>query len=61
MECLSQFAVDVEGATMSSAAKNLISKARKGDLISIYDIKAKIIGNNYKLKRVLPIIIEVSN
>lgn len=56
-----QFAVDVQGSQMSSAAKNLVSKARKGDLISIYDIKAKIIDNNYKLKRVLPIIIEVSN
>ena len=56
-----EFAVDVRGAKMSPAAKNLVSKARKGDLISIYDIKAKIIDNNYKLKRVLPIIIEVSN
>ena len=56
-----EFAVDVKGAKMSPAAKNLVSKARKGDLISIYDIKAKIIDNNYKLKRVLPIIIEVSN
>jgi gliding motility-associated protein GldM len=56
-----EFAVDVKGAKMTPAAKNLVSKARKGDLISIYDIKAKIIDNNYKLKRVLPIIIEVSN
>ncbi|MFQ3182371.1 MAG: gliding motility-associated protein GldM [Polaribacter sp.] len=56
-----EFAVEVKGAIMSQAAKNLVSKARKGDLISIYAIKAKIIDNNYKLKRVLPIIIEVSN
>jgi len=56
-----EFAVEVKGAIMSLAAKNLVSKARKGDLISIYAIKAKIIDNNYKLKRVLPIIIEVSN
>ena len=36
---------------MSSQAKKLLKKARRGDKIDIYDIKAKIIENNYILEK----------
>ena len=57
-----EFAVEVTGNNMSPAAKKLLLKARKGDNISIYDIKAKITNDNYDLKQFCsPILIEVSN
>ena len=37
-------------------------KAKRGDVISIFDVKASIIGNStYRLKGVLPLSIVVSN
>jgi gliding motility-associated protein GldM len=46
-----EFAVEVKGDRMSSQAKKLLKKARRGDKIDIYDIKAKIIENNYILEK----------
>lgn len=54
--------VNVAGTKMNSQAKSAIKKARRGDNITIFDIKAKIKGNaSYRLKNVSPVIVEVTN
>ena len=54
--------VSVAGTKMNAQAKAAIKRARKGDNITIFDIKAKIQGNNtYKLKNVSPVVVEVTN
>jgi len=46
-----EFAVEVKGDRMTQQAQKLLKKARRGDKIDIYDIKAKIIENNYILEK----------
>ncbi|WP_400077051.1 gliding motility protein GldM [Winogradskyella sp. R77965] len=54
--------VNVAGTKMNSQAKAAIKKARRGDNITIFDIKAKITNNaSYRLKNVSPVIVEVTN
>jgi gliding motility-associated protein GldM len=54
--------VNVVGTKMNAQAKGAIKRARKGDNITIFDIKAKIKGNaSYRLKNVSPVIVEVTN
>ncbi|MCI2229151.1 gliding motility protein GldM [Polaribacter sp. MSW13] len=56
-----QLTIIVNGSKLNAAAKQKLSKAKRGDIINIYDIKASIIGNSYKLKKVLPVNIELTN
>jgi len=57
-----QLTVVVNGTTFSAAAKKILARARRGDVITIFDIKATIKGNSsYKLKKVLPVSIEITN
>ena len=56
-----QLTIINNGRTLNAAAKRALSKAKRGDIINIYDIKAKVVGNNYQLKRVLPVAIELTN
>jgi gliding motility-associated protein GldM len=56
-----QLAIIVKGTTFNASAKKALSKARRGDIITIYDIKAAIKNNSYKLKKVLPVNIELTN
>jgi len=54
--------VAVAGTKMNAQAKSAIKKARKGDVIAIFDIKASISGNSsYRLKGVSTVTIEVTN
>ena len=54
--------VAVGGTRMNAQAKAAIKRARRGDNITIFDIKARIKGNaSYKLKNVSPVIVEVTN
>lgn len=54
--------ISVVGTKMNAQAKSAISKARRGDNITIFDIKAKIQGNSkYNLKNVSPVIVEVTS
>jgi gliding motility-associated protein GldM len=54
--------VVVQGTKMNAQAKGVITRARPGDIIQIFDIKAKIQGNSkYNLKTPLPLTIEVTN
>jgi len=56
-----QLAIIVKGTKFNAAAKKALSKARRGDMINIFDIKAEIKNNSYKLKKVLPVNIELTN
>ncbi|RED47219.1 protein involved in gliding motility GldM [Winogradskyella eximia] len=54
--------VIVAGTKMNSQAKSAIGRARAGDVVTIFDIQAKIKGNSsYRLKGVSPVTVEVSN
>ena len=54
--------VAVPGTKMNAQAKAAIKRARKGDIIAIFDIKAKIAGNTkYQLKGVSPVTVEITN
>ena len=54
--------VNVQGTKMNTQAKNAIKRARPGDIIQVFGIKAKIRGNStYNLKTPLPVTIEVTN
>jgi gliding motility-associated protein GldM len=54
-----QLAIKVNGSTLSAAAKQKLAKAKRGDIINIYGIKAT--ANGYNLKKVLPVNIELTN
>ena len=54
-----ELTIIVNGTTLNAAAKNVLSKAKRGDIINIYDIKAT--ANGYNLKQVLPVNIELTN
>jgi gliding motility-associated protein GldM len=56
-----QVTIPVNGRVLSARAKQALGKARRNDLITIYDIKATVSGSNYKIKKVLPVNIEITN
>ncbi|MFN0729711.1 type IX secretion system motor protein PorM/GldM [Polaribacter gochangensis] len=57
-----QLTVLVNGTTFNAAAKKALQRARRGDVVTIFDIEAVIENNtSYKLKKVLPVSIEISN
>ncbi len=57
-----QPSVEVNGTKLSDQAKTALRKARRGDGIQIFDIKAQIQNNtSYKLKGVSPVFVELTN
>ncbi|WP_299050122.1 gliding motility protein GldM [uncultured Polaribacter sp.] len=57
-----QVTVLVKGTVFSAQAKKALAKAKRGDVVTIFDINASIIGNSsYKLQKVLPVSIEITN
>ncbi|MBE7646866.1 gliding motility protein GldM [Tenacibaculum finnmarkense] len=56
-----QVTIPVNGRQLNARAKKALAKARRNDIIVIYDIKASVSGSNYKLKKVLPVSIEITN
>ncbi|MEO8933648.1 MAG: gliding motility protein GldM, partial [Xanthomarina sp.] len=57
-----QPSVDVHGTKLNEQAKNALRKARRGDNVQIFEIKAQIRGNaEYKLKGVSAVIVEIAN
>lgn len=55
-----QSAVLVSGNKMDAAAKKAIAKAKRGDLVTIFDIKSSLAGNTaYKIKNASPVSIEI--
>jgi gliding motility-associated protein GldM len=54
--------VNVKGNKLDSRAKSALKRARRGDAVQIFDIQAYITNNrSYKLKKVAPVIIELTN
>ena len=56
-----QVTIPVNGRILTARAKQALAKARRNDVITIYDIKATVSGSNYKIKKVLPVNIEITN
>ncbi|MFT5103790.1 MAG: gliding motility-associated protein GldM [Limisphaerales bacterium] len=54
--------VRVSGRKLDNAAKGALRRAKRGDVVQIIDINASISGNSgYKLKKISPVIIELTN
>ena len=49
----------VKGGKLTAAAKKALAKAKRGDIINIYGIKAT--ANGVQIKKVLPVSIELTN
>ena len=55
-----QGAVVVKGNKMDAQAKKAISKAKRGDVVTIFDIKSSLAGNTtYKIKKASAVSIEI--
>ena len=54
-----QLTIIVNGTTLNAAAKQKLQRAKRGDQINIYDIKAT--ANGVPIKKVLPVNIELTN
>ena len=54
--------VSVKGNKLDSRAKSALKRAKRGDAVQIFDINAYITNNRtYKLKKVSPVIVEITN
>jgi len=54
--------VKVNGARLNGQAKKILASAKRGATVQITDIKAGIQGNSgYKLRKISPVVIELSN
>ena len=54
--------VKINGNKLNSQAKNALKRAKRGETVQIFDIKAKIAGNSaYKLPRISPVFVELTN
>ena len=55
-----QGAVVVRGNRMDAAAKKAIARAKRGDVVTIFDIKSSLVGNSgYKIKNASPVSVEI--
>lgn len=62
MKVPGQSTVVIKGNRMDSKAKRVLNKAKRGDIVNIFDVKAKIMGNSsYKLKKIMPLSVEINN
>ena len=54
--------VNVKGNKLDSRAKSALKRAKRGDAVQLFDIQAYITNNRtYKLKKVSPVIVEITN
>jgi len=54
--------VIVKGDKLDARAKGALKRAKRGDVVQIFDINAYITNNrSYKLKKVSPVVIELTN
>lgn len=59
---LGQPTINVSGSKLNSRAKAVLTKAKRGSSVQIFDIQAQIKNNSsYRLKKVSPVIIELTN
>ncbi|MBM1104633.1 gliding motility protein GldM [Aurantibacter crassamenti] len=54
--------VAVNGGKLDARAKSALKRAKRGDAVQIFDINAYITNNkSYKLKKVSPVVVEITN
>ncbi len=54
--------VSVNGQRLDARAKSALKRAKRGDAVQIFDINAFITNNkSYKLKKVSPVVVEITN
>jgi gliding motility-associated protein GldM len=54
--------VSVSGNKMDGKAKAALQRAKRGDIVQVFDIEAYITNNkSYKLKKVSPVVVEITN
>ncbi|MGK0378655.1 MAG: hypothetical protein ACJA1Z_002472, partial [Patiriisocius sp.] len=54
--------IKVSGKKLSSEASGALRRAKRGETVQIFDINANLAGNSgYKLKKISPICIELTN
>ncbi|NAS12850.1 type IX secretion system motor protein PorM/GldM [Poritiphilus flavus] len=54
--------VSVNGSKLDNRAKSALKRAKRGDAVQIFDIQAYITNNRtYKLKKVSPVVVELTN
>jgi gliding motility-associated protein GldM len=54
--------VSVRGNKMDGKAKAALQRAKRGDIVQVFDIEAYITNNkSYKLKKVSPVVVEITN
>jgi hypothetical protein len=54
--------VVVNGNKLDNRAKSALQRAQRGDAVQIFDIQAYITNNkSYKLKKVSPVVVELTN
>ena len=53
--------INVKGNKLDSRAQKVLTKAKRGSSVQIFDIEAKATGVSVILKKVSPIIIELTN
>jgi gliding motility-associated protein GldM len=54
--------VSVNGNKLNGMAKTALKRAKRGDVVQIFDINAYITNNkSYKLKKVSPVVVEITN
>ena len=56
-----QLAVKVTGDKLDARAKKALAKARRGDVVTIFDIEAYEKVKNIRIKKVLPVSINITN
>jgi hypothetical protein len=56
-----QATVKVNGARMNSKAQSAIARAKRGDVVSIFDIKSTLVGSGagYRIKPASPVLVEI--
>lgn len=54
--------VSVNGNKLNGMAKTALKRAKRGDVVQVFDINAYITNNkSYKLKKVSPVVVEITN
>ncbi|NNE77831.1 MAG: gliding motility protein GldM, partial [Pricia sp.] len=54
--------VSVNGNKLNAMAKSALKRAKRGDVVQIFDVEAYITNNkSYKLKKVSPVVVEITN
>jgi gliding motility-associated protein GldM len=56
-----QATISVNGSKLNSRAKAALQRAKRGDQVTIFELKAAVVGSPIKLKPASPVIIELSN